>query len=146
PETLSLFARKYPKVRVTLQHGNPAQIRESLIAGSADIGVTPRILPESPDIAALKCREHRRIVLAPSDHALTRKRECSLRDIAKHPHRIRPMRRSPLVDCDTERRGRMPQPSFRHPRPLFPGGPNRCINRAWPPTGAPLSPSARSRT
>lgn len=85
PETLSLFARKYPKVRLTLQHGNPAQIRESLIAGTVDIGVTPHIRPESPDIAALKCREHRRIVLAPRDHALARKRECSLPDIAKHP-------------------------------------------------------------
>jgi len=85
PETLSMFSRKYPKVRVTLQHGNTAQIRQAVLAGTADIGVTPHILPVSRDIAALKCREHRRVVLAPKDHPLTRRRNCSLRDIAKHP-------------------------------------------------------------
>lgn len=85
PETLSRFARKYPKVRVTLQHGNPAQIRQALLSGTADIGITPHILPITADIAALKCREHRRIVLAPRGHPLTRKRLCTLRDIVKHP-------------------------------------------------------------
>jgi len=85
PEVLSLFARRYPEVRVTLQHGNPAQIRQALLSGAADIGVTPHILPESPDIAALRCREYRRIVLAPRGHPLVRRRECSLRDISKYP-------------------------------------------------------------
>jgi LysR family cys regulon transcriptional activator len=85
PEVLSLFARKYPKVRVTLQHGNPEQIRQSLLAGTADIGVTPHVMPHTPDIAVLRCREHRRIVLAPKNHPLARRRECSLRDIARYP-------------------------------------------------------------
>ena len=85
PETISGFARNYPKVRVTLQHGNPEQIRQALLSGAADIGVTPHVLPATSEIAALQCREHRRIVLAPRGHPLTRKRLCSLQDIAKHP-------------------------------------------------------------
>lgn len=85
PEVLSLFAQKYPKVRLTLQHGNPAQIRQALVSGAADIGVTPYVAPEARDIAVFECRRYRRIVLAPKKHPLTRRKRCSLAELAKHP-------------------------------------------------------------
>ncbi|MCC6533037.1 MAG: LysR family transcriptional regulator [Burkholderiales bacterium] len=85
PEVLSRFAREHPNVRLTLQHGNPAQIRQALIAGTADIGVTPYVLPSVRDIAVFECRSYRRIVLAPKHHPLTTRKQCSLRELAKHP-------------------------------------------------------------
>ena len=85
PETLSLFARKYPKVRVTLEHANPTQIEQALASGAADIGVSPYIGTGRPDIVGLECRRYRRIVLAPKGHPLLKKRRCNLEDLAKHP-------------------------------------------------------------
>ena len=41
PNILDIFAKKYPKVKLTLQHGNPMQISQSLASGTANIGVTP---------------------------------------------------------------------------------------------------------
>ncbi|HYC46204.1 MAG TPA: LysR substrate-binding domain-containing protein [Burkholderiales bacterium] len=85
PEVLSRFAEKYPKVRVTLQHGNAEQIAQALTSGAAHIGVTPSIDRNARDIVALECRRYPRIVLAPKDHTITRKRIRSLADVAKHP-------------------------------------------------------------
>lgn len=85
PEVLQLFAARHTGVRVTLQHGNPAQIEHALISGTADFGVTPYVAGKSRDIVALECRRYRRIVLARHDHPLLGKRRCSLVDIAKHP-------------------------------------------------------------
>ncbi|MPZ42746.1 MAG: LysR family transcriptional regulator [Betaproteobacteria bacterium] len=41
PEALGRFAQRFPKVHVTLRHGNAEQIRQALEDGSADIGITP---------------------------------------------------------------------------------------------------------
>jgi LysR family cys regulon transcriptional activator len=85
PEVLQQFAAKYPAVRVTLQHGSPAQIEQALISGAADFGVTPYVTGTARDIVAFECRRYRRIVLARHDHPLLSKRRCSLAQIAKHP-------------------------------------------------------------
>ena len=85
PETLGQFARKYPNVRVTLEHANPAQIEQALIAGRADIGVSPYTNPGQHDIVGIECRRYRRIVVAPKGHPLTKKRRCTLRDLARYP-------------------------------------------------------------
>lgn len=85
PEVLSLFAEKYPKVRLTLQHGNSEQIRQALVSGAADMGITPNVHPEAHDIVALECRRYPRIVLAPKHHPLIRKKSCTLTELAKHP-------------------------------------------------------------
>ncbi|MPZ45876.1 MAG: hypothetical protein GEV05_21310 [Betaproteobacteria bacterium] len=44
-----------------------------------------RGLGQSSSIVALECREYRRVVLAPKDHPLTRRKRCSLKDLAQHP-------------------------------------------------------------
>jgi len=85
PKVLQLFASKHPKVRLTLQHGNPTQIEHALISGTADFGITPYVGKSTRDIVALECRRYRRIVLAPHGHPLLKKRRCSLVDIAKYP-------------------------------------------------------------
>jgi LysR family cys regulon transcriptional activator len=85
PEVLSRFAEKYPKVRLTLQHGNAEQITQAITAGVAHIGITPRIDPDATDIVALECRRFPRIVLAPKNHPITRRKIRSLADIAKYP-------------------------------------------------------------
>jgi len=85
PETLSRFAQRFPHVHVTLRQGNAEQIRESLEAGTADIGITPDHDVPTSTIAALECRMFRRVVLAPRDHPLTRRKRCSLADLARYP-------------------------------------------------------------
>lgn len=85
PEVLQLFAAMHPAVRVTLQHGNPAQIGDALMSGAAHFGVTPYSAGDTRDIVTLECRRYRRIVLAPQGHPLLSKRRCSLDAIAKHP-------------------------------------------------------------
>jgi LysR family cys regulon transcriptional activator len=84
PETLSRFSEKFPKVRLTLQHGNAQQITQAVASGAAHIGVTPRVDADAHDILALECRRYPRIILAPKHHPITRKR-ASLADVAKYP-------------------------------------------------------------
>ncbi|MGH8637683.1 MAG: LysR substrate-binding domain-containing protein [Burkholderiales bacterium] len=85
PEALSRFAQRFPKVHVTLRHGNAEQIHQALEDGSADIGIAPDSELPTSTIAALECRRYRRIVLAPKDHPLSRRKRCSLKDLAQHP-------------------------------------------------------------
>jgi LysR family cys regulon transcriptional activator len=85
PNVLEQFSKKYPKVKLTLQHGNPNQIAQSLAAGTANIGITPFVDSSSRNIIFLECRKFQRIVLAPNKHPLTRRKQCTLIDLAKYP-------------------------------------------------------------
>jgi len=85
PEVLSYFSKKYPRVKLVLQHGNPSQIVQALTSGTATIGVTPYTDTTAHDIAFLECRTNRRIVLAPKKHPLTQRKQCSIEELAKYP-------------------------------------------------------------
>ena len=85
PETLSLFAKRFPKVQVTLRHGNSEQIRQAVEAGAADIGVTPDTDLPTSAIVGFECRRYKRVVLAPKGHPLARRKRCTLEDLAKYP-------------------------------------------------------------
>lgn len=85
PETLRRFSGSYPKIKVTLEHGNPADIEQALIAGRADLGVTPYINRGRQDIVGLDCRQYRRVVVAPKGHPLMKKQRCTLADLARYP-------------------------------------------------------------
>ncbi len=85
PDVLSRFSQRYPNVNITLQHSSPSQIAEALEAGTARIGVMPFIDSSERDIAFLRCRSDRRVVLAPKGHPLTQLEQCSITELAKHP-------------------------------------------------------------
>lgn len=85
PEIVKEFAKRYPKVRITMRHADPARIVEMLASGEAHLGVTTNEAPDAADLVVLPVREFERIVVVPQKHPLTRSRRLTLRQLAQHP-------------------------------------------------------------
>ncbi|MHB8493536.1 MAG: CysB family HTH-type transcriptional regulator [Casimicrobiaceae bacterium] len=85
PKVLAQFSLRFPKVRLVLHQGNPAQVAERTAAGKVDIGIATEALAEHPDIATLPCHRWNRGILVPTGHALTNERPLTLEAIARHP-------------------------------------------------------------
>ncbi len=85
PKVLAQFSARFPKVRLVLHQGNPAQVAERTAAGKVDIGIATEALAEHPDIATLPCHRWNRGILVPTGHALTKERPLTLEAIARHP-------------------------------------------------------------
>jgi LysR family transcriptional regulator, cys regulon transcriptional activator len=85
PQIVKDFAKRYPKVRITMRHADPARIAEMLASGQADIGVTTNDAPEAADLVVLPVREFERVVVVPKKHPLTRSRSLTLRKLARYP-------------------------------------------------------------
>jgi LysR family cys regulon transcriptional activator len=85
PKTLKTFVEKHPQVEVVLKHGNPAEVAESLAAGTAHMGVIQVTQPSTRDILVLEAFQCNRIVVVPRRHPLLRLRRLTLKAIAEHP-------------------------------------------------------------
>jgi LysR family cys regulon transcriptional activator len=85
PQVVKDFAKRYPKVRITMRHADPARIAEMLASGEADLGVTTNEAPDTKDLLVMPFREFERFVVVPRTHPLTRSRRLTLRQLAQHP-------------------------------------------------------------
>ncbi|RPI48559.1 MAG: LysR family transcriptional regulator [Betaproteobacteria bacterium] len=85
PTVLKAFAEKHPPVELVLTHGNPAEVTEHLIAGTAHIGVIQVTQPSTADILMLEARRFRRVVVVPRRHPLLRVKPLTLAAIAEYP-------------------------------------------------------------
>ncbi|WP_297572188.1 HTH-type transcriptional regulator CysB [uncultured Deefgea sp.] len=86
PKTIQAFMQRYPKVRLSLKQGNPTQISEMVVDGSADIAIATEGIDHYPELATLDCYSWNRIVVVPNDHPLaTLQRLITLEDIAAWP-------------------------------------------------------------
>ena len=86
PRVLQAFAERYPKVRVVLHQGNPAQVAELTVHGDVDLGIATEALADFPDLVTLPCYTWNRCVLVPVGHPLAKtKGKLTLEALAKHP-------------------------------------------------------------
>jgi len=85
PRVVTRFIRRYPRVRLGLLQGNPAQICEAVEAGEADLGVATETRRAFPSLAMLPCLPIRRSLIAPTGHPILRVKRLELEDIARYP-------------------------------------------------------------
>ena len=85
PEVIKTFSRHYPRVRLTLQHGDPAQIVERVSSGAADFGVTTDTGPPRSELLVFPCRRFQRVLIVPAGHKLLASRPLTLAKLARYP-------------------------------------------------------------
>jgi LysR family cys regulon transcriptional activator len=85
PKVVSLFAARFPKVRLVLHQGNPLQVAAQTSAGEVDVGIATEALAENPDLVTLPCYQWNRGVLVPKGHPLAKLKPLTLEALARHP-------------------------------------------------------------
>ena len=85
PPVLRDFSVRYPKVRLVLHQGNPAQVAEQTARGDVDVGIATEALGTVAELVTLPCYEWNRCVLVPRGHPLVRAQPLTLKAIARYP-------------------------------------------------------------
>jgi LysR family transcriptional regulator, cys regulon transcriptional activator len=85
PRVVGEFKRRYPRVHLTLQQGNPLQLAEMVHAGAADIAIATEALDHFPGLLALPGYTWSHCVVVPPRHALLRSGTLTLEALAKYP-------------------------------------------------------------
>jgi LysR family cys regulon transcriptional activator len=85
PQVLKRFAERYPKVRLLLHQGNPAQVAEQTQRADADVGIATESLADYPGLVSLPCYTWNRCVLVPKGHPLGKVRPLTLEALARYP-------------------------------------------------------------
>jgi LysR family cys regulon transcriptional activator len=85
PAVLKRFAERYPKVRLLLHQGNPAQVAEQTQRSDVDVGIATEALADFPGLVSLPCYTWNRCVLVPKGHPLGKVRPLTLEALARYP-------------------------------------------------------------
>ncbi|HYX63181.1 MAG TPA: CysB family HTH-type transcriptional regulator [Burkholderiales bacterium] len=85
PTAVAAFKRRYPKVELVLQQGNPTQICEQVLAGEADLGVATEMIEETRELVSLPVYQWNRCVVVPPRHPLLKAKPLTLEKLAEHP-------------------------------------------------------------
>lgn len=85
PKVVERFIRRYPKVRIGLQQGNPTQICEAVESGEADVAIGTETMRPFPNLVMLPCFPIARSVIAKRGHEILRLKKLTLQAIARHP-------------------------------------------------------------
>ena len=85
PPVLKRFAERYPKVRLLLHQGNPAQVAEQTQRADVDVGIATEALADFPGLVSLPCYTWNRCVLVPKGHPLGKARPLTLEALARYP-------------------------------------------------------------
>jgi LysR family cys regulon transcriptional activator len=85
PQAVAAFKRRYPKVELVLQQGNPTQICEQVLAGEADLGVATEMIDEAKDLVSLPVYQWNRCVVVPPRHPLLKRTPLTLEKLAEYP-------------------------------------------------------------
>lgn len=85
PRVVGEFKRRYPRVHLTLQQGNPLQLAEMVQAGAADIAIATEALDDFAGLLALPGYTWSHCAVVPSRHPLLRTGTLTLDALAKYP-------------------------------------------------------------
>lgn len=85
PRVVQQFRSLYPKVRLSLQEGDPARVAEMVRQGHADIAIATEALDHYPDLVALPGHTWHHCVIVPRDHTLTKRQNLTLEELSTHP-------------------------------------------------------------
>jgi len=85
PKAVAAFKRRYPKVELRIQQGNPTQICEQVLTGEADMGVATEMISQYSDLISLPVYQWNRCVVVPAKHPLLKETPLTLEKLAEHP-------------------------------------------------------------
>ena len=85
PRVVAEFKRRYPRVHLTLQQGNPPQLAEMVLAGVADIAIATEALGSFPGLIALPAYSWNHCVVVPPRHPLLKREALTLEALARYP-------------------------------------------------------------
>lgn len=85
PKVVSRFVQRFPRVRLMLHQGNPAQVAAQTRSGEADLGIATEALADDAALVTLPCYRWSHSVLVPAGHALANIRPLTLEAIAAWP-------------------------------------------------------------
>jgi LysR family transcriptional regulator, cys regulon transcriptional activator len=85
PGPVAQLRREFPKVRISLHQGAPAQVAQMVRDDIADIGLATEGMRASPELVTLPCYEWQHAVVMPHDHPLARVETLTLADLAAYP-------------------------------------------------------------
>lgn len=85
PPVIGNFRKLFPKVRLMLHQGSPAEIVSLLLAGEADIGVATPAGPEVPMVATFPYYEWHHDIVVPRGHPLEKVKPLTLEAIVEWP-------------------------------------------------------------
>jgi LysR family cys regulon transcriptional activator len=85
PRVVRDFMQRYPKVRLELHQGNPHQVCDMVLDGSADIAIATEAIAENADLVMLPCYQWNRCVVATPRHPILREQPLTLEAIARYP-------------------------------------------------------------
>lgn len=85
PPVLMRFSKEFPHVEVELRQGSPAYVVDMLIRGEADIGIATEAVDGHPGLETIPCFNWKHIVVVPAGHALARRADLTIADVARYP-------------------------------------------------------------
>jgi DNA-binding transcriptional LysR family regulator len=85
PGVVAEFKRRYPRVHLSLLQGNPPQIAEMTLAGTADVGIATEALANYPRLLALPGYTWQHALIVPAAHPLSAESRVSLEALARYP-------------------------------------------------------------
>lgn len=85
PRVVRDFMLRYPKVRLELHQGNPQQVCDMVLKGTADIAIATEAIADNPELLMLPCYQWNRCVVATPRHPILREQPLTLEAIARHP-------------------------------------------------------------
>ncbi len=85
PDVIKRFTSQFPQVTLHIFQGNPVQIAEMVVSGTADIAIATEGVCLYEDLVALDCYEWNHCLLAPHDHPVYKTLPLTLEAIAKFP-------------------------------------------------------------
>lgn len=105
------FIRRFPDVELRLMEAESDSIPRLLEANEADIGVSTERLPAQPALTQLRGPVMKRSLIMPRGHALARRKQVKLEDIAEYPllGYSAPSRTGQIIDEAFEARGLKPR-------------------------------------
>ncbi len=85
PPIIKEFNERYPYVRIVLWHGEPQQIADWILQGTATLAVAMEDEPTDDRLASLPCQQFPRVVVVPARHPLLKLDKLTLADIGPFP-------------------------------------------------------------
>ena len=85
PDVVRRFMQRYPQVKLELHQGNPRQVCEMVLEGSADIAIATEAIAEYDELVMLPCYQWNRCVVATPRHPILQAAPLTLEAIARYP-------------------------------------------------------------
>lgn len=85
PTVIRDFMRHYPQVKLELHQGNPQQVCDMVLDGTADIAIATEAIAEREDLVMLPCHQWNRCVVASPRHPILKEQPLTLEAIARYP-------------------------------------------------------------